>query len=311
MDPRRLLDPTTTPSDAQDALSELGFTDARKALTNLRLITDGVEDPLLLGLMPAVLKACSASADPDGCLNNIERVSGACEDRERFLSILSWQPDGVKLLAPVLASSRFLTTFMMGDPEGILGWLFAPGRLDGSPGRDELVREAAALCPPDSETAHAMERLRFFKYREFLRITVRDLLGRAELPETTLELSNLADAALEAAIPVALAELEERYGTPRYQTSGGSFERCPFTVIAMGKYGGRELNFSSDIDIMYLYLTDKGDTDGRQQITNHQFFVKLGELITKLIGESTADGRDAAAPTPTPAARTVQRSAAP
>lgn len=290
MDLRKLLDPKTGPDDARRMLSSLRFGDAKKALANLRLLMEGVEDPLLLGLMPGLVRACAASADPDGCLNNFERVSGAAQGREEFLSILSWHPESVKLLAPVLASSRFLTTFLMGDPEGLLGWLFSPGRLDGPASREDMVREAAALCPADTHAKDAMGRLRRFKYREFLRITVRDLLGRADIPETTLELSNLADAALEAAIRVASAELEARYGTPLYETPDGGMERCPFTVIAMGKHGGRELNFSSDIDIMYLYLTDKGETSGPSVLPNHQFFVKLGELITRIIGESTEDG---------------------
>ncbi len=290
MDSRKLLDPKTSPDDARRILSQLGFGDARKALANIRLIMEGVEDPLLTGLMPGIVRACAASADPDGCLNNFERVSGAAQGREEFLSILSWHPDSVRQLAPVLASSRFLTAFLMGDPEGLLGWLFSPGRLDGPAGREALVREAARHCPSGTTVKEAMGLLRRFKYREFLRITVRDLLGRADIPETTLELSNLADAALEAAVNIASGELEARYGTPLYYTPDGGCERCPFAVIAMGKYGGRELNFSSDIDVMYLYLTEKGETSGPAVIPNHQFFVKLGELITRLVGEGTEDG---------------------
>jgi len=290
MDIRKLIDPSAPRQDVLDALGGMGFSEPAKALANLKYIASGVDDPLLIGLLAPLVKASARSADPDGCLNSLERLSGASESREGFLGMLSWRPDAVKLIAPLLASSRFLTAFLTGDPEGLLGWLLAPGRLDEARAKAELVREALSLCPQGTGVADAMERLRNFKYREFLRITVRDLMGWADLAETTLEISNLADAALEAAARVAGEELEAKFGTPRYETPNGGMERCPFTVIAMGKHGGRELNFSSDIDIMYLYLTDKGETSGPRALTNHQYFVKLGELITKIIGEITSDG---------------------
>lgn len=290
MDIRKLIDPSAPRQDALDALGRLGFGEPAKALANLKYMASGVDDPLLLGLLAPLVKASARSADPDGCLNSFERISGASESRADFLGTLSWHPDAVKLMAPLLASSRFLTTFLTGDPEGLLGWLFTPGRLNEARTKAEQVREALSLCPRGTGVTDAMERLRNFKYREFLRITVRDLTGWADLAETTLELSNLADAALEAALNVASEELDSRFGMPRYETPNGGVERCPFTVIAMGKHGGRELNFSSDIDIMYLYLTDKGETSGPRVLTNHQYFVKLGELITRITGEISADG---------------------
>lgn len=290
MDIRNILDPATPKPDALAALAEMGFAEPAKALANLKYIASGVDNPLLLGLVPTLVKSCLRSASPDDCLNNFERLSGAAEGREDFLGMLSWQPDGVKVLAPVLGSSSFLATFISGEPERILGWLFAPGRLEHPRRRSEMVAETRSLCPPGTTVEEAMERLRGFKYREFLRITVRDLLGRAQLAETTRELSNVADAALEAALDVAVEELDSRFGAPMYDTPDGGRERCPFTVIAMGKHGGRELNFSSDIDLMYLYLTDRGETDGARKLANHQYFVKLSELVTRIIGEITADG---------------------
>ncbi len=290
MDPLVFLDKNADKSEAMGRLSALGFVEPRRSLDNIELLAEGVEDPLLLSLIPALVEACAASADPDACLNNFERISSACESRESFFAILSGQPDCVKLLAPVAASSGFLVRFVIGGPEEILGWLFTAGRLEKLREREGYVKECLAACPPDTPVKEAMARLRRFKYLEFLRITVRDLLGRADLQETTIELSNLADACLEAALRVAMRELDAKYGPPQYTPPKGKARRCPFTIIAMGKLGGRDLNFSSDIDIMYVYLTDEGGTRGPQKITNHQYFVKLGELINRLIGDKTADG---------------------
>jgi len=290
MDIRTLLGRDTTEYDAYEYLSGFGFEDVPKALANLKLLAGGVESPLLVELLSVVIRACSLSADPDLCLNNFERISSAAESRDEFLSIISWEPESIKVLAPMLSSSKFLTTVIMGDPAGTLGALLAPGALDSPKDKDEMLAGALAACPPGTPLKEAMERLRRFKYSEFLRLTARDLLGRADLAETTLELSNLADSALEAAIGVARVELERKYGGPVYETADGSKQSCPFTVIGMGKLGGQELNFSSDIDIMYLYSSDEGETTGPERITNHQYFVKLGELVTKLIGDKTADG---------------------
>ena len=290
MDIRTLLNPATSEYDAYEVLSSHGFTDAAKALANLRLLAEGVDGPALTDVLTALMGACSLSADPDACLNNFERVSAACDSRASFLGMMSLHPDGVKLLAPLFAASMFLTSYITGEPERTLGWLLAEGRLDAPKERDGMLSDCLAACPPDTPSDEAMEKLRHFKYTEFCRITVRDLLGRADLAETTREISNLADSALEAALRVAMRELDHRHGAPRLKTPGGRHTRCPFTVIALGKHGGRELNFSSDIDIMYVYLSDKGETSGPQKITNHQYFVKLGERLTKMIGEKTAAG---------------------
>jgi len=290
MDIRTLIDPKTTAYDAYEELSNYGFSDAAKALTNLKLIAEGVKTRILAGILDGLLRACSMSADPDTCLNSFERVSAASESRKSFLGIISSEPDGIKLLAPLFASSKFLTTFMAGSPEELIPWLLEPGRLAGPRERVDLLAEALALCPEEMPPDEAMSALRGFKYREFLRLTVRDLLGRSELAETTQELSDIAEAALEAALRVASRHLDKKYGPPVYTTPDGQTVRCPFTVIAMGKLGGLDLNYSSDIDLMYLYLTDQGTTAGPVRMTSHQYFVKLSELVTKMIGENTADG---------------------
>lgn len=221
MDIRTLLDPKTTAYDAYEELSNYGFLDAGKALANLKLMAEGVDTPALVEDLSGLIRACSMSADPDTCLNNFERISGASKSRAGFLEIISSHPEGIKLLAPLCAASKFLTAFLAGSPEETISWLLTPGRLDGPRERDDLIRETRALCPSDTPPDAAMSVLRRFKYMEFLRITVRDLLGRADIAETTLELSNLADAALDAALRVAMNYLDNKYGRPDYVTAGG------------------------------------------------------------------------------------------
>ncbi|MBI3754869.1 MAG: bifunctional [glutamate--ammonia ligase]-adenylyl-L-tyrosine phosphorylase/[glutamate--ammonia-ligase] adenylyltransferase [Deltaproteobacteria bacterium] len=149
--------------------------------------------------------------------------------------------------------------------------------------------------------------LRLFKQREYLRIGARDILRLSSMQEITLELSVVASASLEIAYRFCLAQLKAEYGTPLYIDIDGSEQESEFVIIGMGKLGGMELNFSSDIDIIYLYSSDKGETTGvrtearsqkpevrsekiKNKISLHAFYVKLSEMITRLIGGVTEDG---------------------
>jgi len=118
-----------------------------------------------------------------------------------------------------------------------------------------------------------------------VRIAWRDLAGWANLEETVTTLSALADACLEE----ALAKLYEwacaRDGAPKEEAGGAT---AKFVVLGMGKLGGEELNFSSDIDLIFCY-SEEGETDKRG-LSNHEFFVRLGQRLNQALNEQTADG---------------------
>src|SRR3989337_2913858 len=137
--------------------------------------------------------------------------------------------------------------------------------------------------------------LRQYRNREYLRIGGRDLLGLAPMEEVTAELSDLAEACLDCVVEFCLKEQEKIFGTPVYIEEDGREKTAEFCVIGLGKLGGRELNFLSDIDIIYIYSSDKGETTGKNnkestKISLHAFFVKLAERLTKLISAVTEDG---------------------
>ena len=108
----------------------------------------------------------------------------------------------------------------------------------------------------------------------------------AILPETTAELSGLADVLVEVAYERIHQELVARYGLPRSEVDGSE---AHFTVIALGKLGGQELNYSSDIDLMFVY-SDAGYTDGPERITNKEFFKRAANQLTALLSTYTAEG---------------------
>jgi glutamate-ammonia-ligase adenylyltransferase len=128
--------------------------------------------------------------------------------------------------------------------------------------------------------------LRRLKQRALARIAGRDLAGGAELAEVVEGMSLVADAAVAAALQVTEAALVARYGEPR----NAAGERQRLIVIGMGKLGGRELNVSSDIDLIFVYPED-GDTDGQRSISNFEFFTRLGKGLINALAEVTGDGQ--------------------
>ncbi|HTH50560.1 MAG TPA: hypothetical protein VL501_01420, partial [Pyrinomonadaceae bacterium] len=131
-----------------------------------------------------------------------------------------------------------------------------------------------------------------FRRRELLRIFLRDIRRLATIPEITEEVSNLADSILQAALKLALNEMDKRYGRPQHPDENGRIVPAKLCVVALGKLGSHELNYSSDIDLIFLYSAE-GETSGngsRGKITNREYFVKLVEYLVKLVGSESGEG---------------------
>jgi len=145
----------------------------------------------------------------------------------------------------------------------------------------------APELPPEGDGAEAafMAALRRWRRDEFARIAWLDLAGWSAIERVLADLSNAADAALRLAEQFAVRALVRRYGEPRGES--GSPQRL--IVVAMGKLGGGELNFSSDIDLVPLYL-EAGETDGARSISNQEFFTRVVQLMIRLLEQQTADG---------------------
>lgn len=143
---------------------------------------------------------------------------------------------------------------------------------------------AQAAPLPEEALRRVLRRLRT---EVLLAVMERDLAGRADLAEVTGAMSDLAEAAIQHALGVLSAELEAIYGEPR----GPDGERLVLGVVGMGKLGGRELNVSSDIDLVFVY-EDDGETAGgtRASIATQEFFARLGRRLIGALAEPTADG---------------------
>jgi [glutamine synthetase] adenylyltransferase / [glutamine synthetase]-adenylyl-L-tyrosine phosphorylase len=135
--------------------------------------------------------------------------------------------------------------------------------------------------------ADFLARLRAFRAQEFIRLGAREC-GLGHPTEVARELAHLAEAAFDAAVRFYEPICDEQLGVPSYTTDDGTVRRPGFTVIGMGKLGGEELNFSSDVDVIYVYSSDNGETTRGRSL--HEYFDRLARKVTPAIGEITEDG---------------------
>src|SRR6266849_5096069 len=270
------------------ALRELGrrgFADPDAALRNLHAFAPTPRDSELLApVLPRLLSELSASPDPDMALNNLERLAEQGE-RAQLLRLLASHPGAIPLLARLCGTSQFLADVLRRYPT-LIAWLLEP-RTMRQWLRDELAAGLEASLRPFTRPEARLNALRRFKYRQLLRIGCRDILGDADLTVTTEELSGLADACLGAAWRWAEEKLGRLYGAP----VGPDGTPTGLAVIGMGKLGGDELNYSSDIDLVFVYGEDgetSGGTEGR--LPNGDYFAGVARDIVAALESVTEEG---------------------
>jgi glutamate-ammonia-ligase adenylyltransferase len=271
-------------------LSRLGFRDPAGALGNLRRLADTPDlRDQLAPLLPRLLHHLGASADPDMALNNIERLAAAALDRRSLNALLASHPEAVPILTTLAGTSQFLADALVRSPQTV-PWLLDP-RVMQTRSREAMHAEVAAACRPFRTEEARLNALRRVKRRELCRIGLRDVLGDADLVTTTQELSELADACLAQGLLTVEPGLAERYGRPQHTGEHGGPTPTGFAVIALGKHGGGELNYSSDIDLCFVYEAE-GETAGPEVVSSRTYFARLGE---RLIGSLTAMTEEGAA----------------
>ncbi|MFP4080522.1 MAG: bifunctional glutamine synthetase adenylyltransferase/deadenyltransferase, partial [Ectothiorhodospira sp.] len=198
----------------------------------------------------------------------------------RGLEPVSW-PEG---LGRIWYHSEFVARTAVRRPELFLE-LVRSGDLErADAGEDLRARVERALGTVVDEKG-LLSTLRQQRHREMCRIAWRDLAGAATLEETLGDLTRLAEALIDGALGWLHADLVRRHGEPR--DAEGNPQRL--VVLGMGKLGGGELNFSSDIDLIFAYPRP-GETDGARPLENQQFFIRLGQRLIKALHEQTADG---------------------
>ncbi len=199
-------------------------------------------------------------------------------------------PAEVRQSLPLVAAcSDFVAQSLTRHPQLLIS-LLESGDLQKRLRTADYAARAAAVASEAGPLTTAADNdflaaLRRWRRREMVRIAWRDLAGWSNLGDTLAELSKFADAAIRLAYERARQSLVTRYGEPR--SAGGEVQ--PLVVLGMGKLGGGELNFSSDIDLVLLF-PEHGDTDGTRSIANEEFFTRLGQELVRLLKTPTHDG---------------------
>ncbi|WP_296759705.1 bifunctional [glutamate--ammonia ligase]-adenylyl-L-tyrosine phosphorylase/[glutamate--ammonia-ligase] adenylyltransferase [Thioalkalivibrio sp.] len=219
----------------------------------------------------------------------IDSLPAAVRDRARelqddFLGLLSDPPETMPGAGMVFLCSDYVTQIAGRHPEYVLDALDAEGMM---PVRsDEEIRAwLAERLRELSDEVQLKACLRELRHRELIRIAWRDLLGQAGLDEVMHDLTRLADTLVQGAMEWLEERLQQRYGIPR--DDEGQAQRL--VVLGMGKLGGEELNFSSDIDLIFAYWRP-GSTDGSRSIENQEFFQRLGRALIAALADSTPEG---------------------
>ena len=178
------------------------------------------------------------------------------------------------LLSDVLtlvAFSPLLATTLLQNPD-YLWWLERERKEVSTRTKDGLLESLSRFALTNSQLDPQVLFARF-RRRELLRIYLRDIRRLATIAEITEEISNLADSILESALKYARREMDNRFGPPQETDDKGRALPARFCIVALGKLGSKELNYSSDIDLVFLY-SDEGNTSGigrRGQVTNREY----------------------------------------
>jgi len=270
--------------EIQTQLSKFGFENVREAHRLLRQLANGTDGQqfspavrrTFFKLAPTLLKCLRNSPDPDMALRYFEAFAAKVGARSSYYTMFMERESTLEKLTSVCGSSLYLADLLIASPE-LFDLLTVPTFTQFPKTLTDKQNEVKQNLE-DTSQPHILRSLRRYKNDEIWRIALRNIIGNADLPTTTEELSDLAEAILQTIYPKIDSQLREEHGTP--QSEDGT--PVNFAIIAMGKFGGRDLNFSSDLDIMYVYTSDGKTTKG---LPNSEYFTSLGlELVNQLSG---------------------------
>ncbi len=291
-----LLAPHLDRHQVASMLIPYGFKETERADANLQAMAD---DPMARQLLSEIIEellfCLSRSADPDQALNYLERFTKAAVSKILFLSYLKENPRTLELLAKIFGGSPFMSEILIRDPH-YLYWVSDPEILYKNRKKRDLMRDLSIALKYLRTEEKKLDILRIFKRKEILLIGIRDLMRISDVEGTLASLSILAEVLIQKAYETCKLSMSREHGTPFCRDSSGRKIRAGFAVIGMGKLGGGELNFSSDVDLIYIYSSDReGGSKNRSRtgpvsISKAEYFKHLAQKITRALSDVTDEG---------------------
>ena len=297
--PSCLPDPTPvlmasglSPQEVARILQAYGIHDWRRADLNLQAMAgEPASRKALATILYQVLVGVAHTADPDQALNEWERYVDSGIHRLQLYQYLAVVPHVIEVLGTAFGNSPAMAQTFIRDPL-LVYWIEDDRVLLRRTTRNVLKTHVEASLGAVTSFEARCEALRRFKRREMLRIGIRDLLGIATPVETYTVLSELASAVIQAAYELVDQELKQRFGDSGCSSSKGE-SADGFSVLAMGKLGGWELNYSSDVDLVYVYRASQGRTKAgprQTSISRTLYWETLARELTAVLTASTAEG---------------------
>lgn len=266
---------------------QLGLADAAQALTLWEsLAGNSISDADLELLLPGLRAGLQESPDPDRSLQSFVRWFGGVGSPIAYLQNLIRHPISLKLFCLVTGCSQYFADLLIRNPE-YFEILANPGVRGGTKSVARFSQEIASLLDACRRVELKRDALRRWKAREMLRIGVRDLIGLSEMAQTAHEFSNLADTCVQQALEIA------RFTLPLAEDRENESAGIPFTVIGMGKLGGQELNYSSDIDLIFVCgddLPEKVITQEGRRIDTDTYLRRIAQTVISTLADDTAQG---------------------
>ena len=285
---------------AEEILQRVGFADGDAVLKLLRSLREGGAWSALSAsgrerldrLMPLLLGAAGLTRDPVTTLTRLVALVEAIGRRSVYLALLVENPMALSQLVKLCAASEWIAQYLSRHPI-LLDELMDASSLYAPRAREALAAELRARLArlPEDDLEAQMEILREFRHGHVLRVAAADLGARLSPTEIGGYLSDIADVVVAQALTLATHDLEQRHGRPLCQHNGETVN-SGLAVMAYGKLGSRELGYTSDLDMIFLYATraDGGHTDGARSIPNEQFFARLGQRLMHVLTARTHGG---------------------
>jgi glutamate-ammonia-ligase adenylyltransferase len=304
-----ILDPTPSLEAARRIMSARGFTSPDLAYQNLAQLAR--ERSLFLStrrcrhflaaIAPRLLEAISHTPDPDTTLSTLGRVADSLGGKGTLWELLSAIPATVQMFVRVCACSPYLSDLLIGNP-GMIDELMDALILNRLPTEEELSVTAHDLCRGATDV---LPILRQFKYSVHLQAGLREILGKSSIEETHSVLAATAETCLKLILDQELQRARTKLGVPK----GADGTPLELVVIALGKLGGQEPNYHSDLELLFLYDEEEGvvDADRPSSATKLRrvatpfgsrpspipahFFGQMAQNVVKLVNQTSSQGK--------------------
>lgn len=283
-----LLDEEADRTSVINNLKNTGFADPEKAFEILKELK---EEPakkrfssrakkIFEKLLPLMIEEVSKSSDPDSALHFLSAFLNKVGGKIVPYYQLAENLETMRYLVSIFSNSEFLSNFMINHPE-LLDYLILRTYAAPIKDRDTMSNELDSSLSESSDYETTMDILRRFRNTEILRIASNDLYGIIDIHEVSEQFTALAEIMLDRCLKIAMDYLSEKYGSPG---------ESKIAILGLGKLGGRELGYNSDLDIIFVYSRDGYSEGGKRTITLREYFTYLAQRVISLLSTYTSEG---------------------